>query len=134
MKAKCIITNCQKSAPSGEAFCAEHRRGSLERTAETPSPDIMEVWRDAVYAYGGQSIEGGESEDYAARVIAEAKARWEREAFEKAAQVAEVDADHSNALFTAAAGGDEGKDRNAARYRTALRIARNIRAIKEPKP
>ena len=31
--------------------------------------DAMRVWREAAYAYGGQSIEGAEGETYAAAVI-----------------------------------------------------------------
>ena len=46
---------------------------------------------------------------------------------ETCARIAERDADRSNAVFEAGIGGDAGKDRNAARYRTALRIARAIR-------
>jgi hypothetical protein len=62
----------------------------------------------------------------AADEIASLRARVEamREA---CARIAERDADRSNAVFEAGIGGDAGKDRNAARYRTALRIARAIR-------
>lgn len=47
---------------------------------------------------------------------------------ERDAALAEADAEKSNACFKAGIGGDAGKDRNAARYRTALRIATAIRA------
>ena len=47
-----------------------------------PSEPAMKVWREAAYAYGGQSIEGAEGETYAAAVIerAIAEAVAEREA------------------------------------------------------
>ena len=48
---------------------------------------------------------------------------------EAAAKVADVEANNCNALFAAGAGGEEGKDRNAARYRTALGIKAAILAL-----
>lgn len=49
---------------------------------------------------------------------------------EEAAKVADRSARQSNRLFESSAGGDEGKDRNAARYRTAVNIATAIRNLK----
>lgn len=95
---------------------------------ETPSPDVMEVWREARAAYysgpvtvheaSGSLLHIGSS-GAAANIIAEAKARWEREAFEKAAQVAE------RLAFPKA----------SSVWKTACRdVADQIRALKEPRP
>lgn len=47
-KAECIIPNCRKSAPAGEAFCAAHRdeRRDLADTAVR----VAKVWEDAACA------------------------------------------------------------------------------------
>lgn len=87
-----IITSGRTLAVDG-ARDAWNRR---YRPPETPSPDVMEVWLDIVSSLKNAPVipgDPGESielaDKAAANVIAEAKARWEREAFEKAAQVAE---------------------------------------------
>lgn len=47
---------------------------------------------------------------------------------ERCARIADTAADEANACYFAGLGGDAGKDRNAARYRIASRIAAAIRA------
>lgn len=117
MKAKCIITNCRKSAPSGEAFCAEHREEIGLR--EAPSPDVMEVWRDAQKIWVKETtswpwlVDHSAAEQAAANVIAEAKARWEREALERAARMRGALEDAKQSLALAIYGLPEMLENNA---------------------
>lgn len=108
MKAKCIITNCRKSAPSGEAFCAEHREEIGLR--EAPSPDVMELAEEVVRTWP-LPLKG--AKEAAANVIAEAKARWEREALERAARMRGALEDAKQSLALAIYGLPEMLENNA---------------------
>lgn len=92
---------------------------------ETTSPDVMEVWRAAKKAYDGCVYADIDAPSHsAAAVIAEAKARWEREAFEKAAQVAHQHGETCR----------RGDGRGSPQTGTARRIRDAILALKEPRP
>jgi hypothetical protein len=70
-------------------------------------------------------------EDFIAltEAIAAAEQRGFKRCQDAAVKAAEDRAARSNQYFAAGLGGDEGKDRNAARYRTANDIADAIRAL-----
>lgn len=116
---------------------------------QTTSPDVMEVWREARKAWRSgsavvrdeetHSVKIGDSQA-AATVIAEAKARWEREALEMAARMRGALEDAKQSLALAIYGLPEMLENNALSDEEGMvpalqaAIERMEAAIKEPRP